>query len=347
MPSSRKKWSKTSGIRYHDGPVSKRKPSLLPACRRGRRRSSRCSSRSTRPAVGGQQRGGGQPGDPAADDDDAAGVRGSRRAPRGHGARATIRALAGPGHPDPAGCGSRSAGVRRSRRGQLGEQRVRAPRRRAGCRPAAGRSTAAAAAQVGVDVVEQRGRAARVVEPGGVDAGEVAAAQVVVVGGEVAQEVDLLERRAEAAGAGRERGVRRVGRRARRRGTRAGTSARPPRPSRRRSASKLACVVLGAEQVGAHRGEERVDQVGADAARRGRCGRRRARRGWRCARAPARADVSASSSSSSARLLRAWPRRAAGRRRSRRRPGPGRRRCARGCGPARPAAGRPGRRSVE
>ena len=151
-----KKWSKTSGIRYHDGPVSKRNPSRSHEPARPPELVALLEQVDV-PPVAGEQGGGGQAGDAAADDDRGAGGR-ARSQDRCHD---ELRRRGRPGrpcragHPDAGACGTCVAGVRAQAAGELGEQGVRrtrtARRLLGGQRPRRPRRRD----QVGVDVVEQ------------------------------------------------------------------------------------------------------------------------------------------------------------------------------------------------
>ena len=218
--------------------------------------------------VAGEQRGGRQPGDAAADDDDAARQRARAVGRRSRDGRAAGRSCGSPGgtrdgavaageHPqrdarlhrvaDP---DARRRAARRGsvRAGPRGRRTARARGRRRGGSGGSSGIARPAAAEVGVDVVEQRallrlGRSPRVDA-----AGSSVRPSSLGVRGEVAQEVHLLEGRAERAGAGDELGVVAVtGAGSSAAGRRAGTSARRPRRSRRRS-RRSSSVVLGRDR---------------------------------------------------------------------------------------------------
>ena len=303
--------------------MSKRKPSRSTLPTRPPS-SSFFSNRSTPCAARGEQRGGGEAGDAAADDDDALGAlprhgsaptrtAGERRPAAGQrcGSSEVMSVLrtarrraaaASPGRARGRGCaGSPRPGWRAAGRRARRTSRAR-PRRRGGCRRGRSGMTAAAAARSAATSSRIRSRSASQKRVD-VEVREVAAAQRVVVLGEVAQEVELLEGGAEPAGAGREPRRGRDRRARPRRGRRAGTSARRPRRSRRRSArSSRGCgrVVSRSMRIEAKNGstssspiphgdrgarEGVHDEVAAVAGAAGRAGRRRGARS-----ASARAD---------------------------------------------------------
>ena len=128
----RKKWSNTSGMRYHEGPVSNRNPSPLPGAGPAAELVARLEQGDAVP-VACEQRGGREPGDAAADHDDPLGCRGHRAEPSGRDRRADRdRELLAVGHADARGdqpIGRRLAGTARraSRRGRAPRRRRRAP----------------------------------------------------------------------------------------------------------------------------------------------------------------------------------------------------------------------------
>ena len=139
----------------------------------------------------------GEPGDPPADDD-----RAGHAVPPRAAAAIAIRSFTGSGTRTRVRT-SADAGVARMRRESSANRPCASATARRELRGRSG-SVPGRERQLGVDVVEQRVLLG-VGERRDVDAGEVAAPERLVIGPEVAQEVDLLERRAQRACAGLER----------------------------------------------------------------------------------------------------------------------------------------------
>ena len=211
MPISRKKWSNTSGMRYQRRAGVEAEAVVLPgagAAADAVARSSTVTSQPSRASSAAEARPAMPPPMTTARSRRCSGAsvvarcaaaRREAASTRRRGERAS--ALTGSGTRTRvaeelrgAACGGAGRRARRTGRARAATAR----------RLGAGSSAIdrAGGGEVGVDVVEQRGLVG-LGERAGSTPGEVAAAERVVVGGEVAQEVHLLERGAEAPGAAR------------------------------------------------------------------------------------------------------------------------------------------------